>query len=113
MRITARSAARGGEEAVGDVDGDALLALGRQAVDQQREVELAAARTELARIGGELRQLVIEHHLRFVQQSADEGRLAVVHRAAGDEAQQALALVRAQARADIRGERGGRGGHQK
>jgi hypothetical protein len=29
----------GGEEAVGDVDGDALLALGAQAVDEQREVD--------------------------------------------------------------------------
>ena len=28
-----------GEEAVGDVDGDALLALGLQAVQQQREVD--------------------------------------------------------------------------
>ena len=33
----------GGEEAVGDVDGDALLALGAQPVEQQREVELLAA----------------------------------------------------------------------
>ena len=38
----------GGEEAVGDVDGDALLALGGQAVDQQREVELVALRADLA-----------------------------------------------------------------
>ena len=29
----------GGEEAVGDIDGDALLALGGQAVDQQREID--------------------------------------------------------------------------
>ncbi len=38
----------GGEVAVGDVDGDALLALGREAVDQQREIELAALRAEAA-----------------------------------------------------------------
>ena len=31
-----------GEEAVGDVDGDALLALRLQAIDQQREIEIAA-----------------------------------------------------------------------
>ena len=37
----------GREEAVGDVDGDALLALGREAVDEQREVELAALRADL------------------------------------------------------------------
>jgi hypothetical protein len=29
----------GGEVAVGDIDGDALLALGLQAVDQQRQVD--------------------------------------------------------------------------
>ena len=33
----------GGEEAVGDVDGDALLALGGEAVDQQGEIDLVAA----------------------------------------------------------------------
>jgi hypothetical protein len=37
----------GAEEAVGDVDRDALLALGGQAVDQQREVDLAALRAPL------------------------------------------------------------------
>jgi hypothetical protein len=35
-------AAVGGEEAVGDVDRDALLALGGQAVDQQREIDVLA-----------------------------------------------------------------------
>jgi hypothetical protein len=41
----------GGEEAVGHVDRDALLALGGQAVDQQREVDLAALRADLLRVG--------------------------------------------------------------
>jgi hypothetical protein len=36
------------------------------------------------------RQLVLEDHLGFVQQAADQRRLAVVHRAAGDEAQHVL-----------------------
>jgi len=35
-------AAIGGEEAVGDVDRDALLALGGESVDEQREVDIAA-----------------------------------------------------------------------
>ena len=34
------------EIAIGDVDGDALLALGGQAIDQQREIEIAALRAE-------------------------------------------------------------------
>jgi len=42
--------------------------------------------------------------LRFVQQPADERRLAVIDRPAGDETQQALALVRAQVRADVAGD---------
>ena len=37
-------ALRGGEEAVGDVDGDALLALGLEPVDQQREIDVVAGR---------------------------------------------------------------------
>jgi hypothetical protein len=80
--------ARGGEVAVGDVDGDALLALGAQAVGEQGEVDLpvgaVAARAGL-RDGVEL---VLEDRLRVVQQAADEGRLAVVDRPGGREAQE-------------------------
>ena len=79
---------RGGEVAVGHVDGDALLALGGKTVDQEGEVEGAALRARLSRIGGERRQLVVRHRTRVVQQAADQGGLAVVHRPAGDEAQQ-------------------------
>jgi hypothetical protein len=80
------------EEAVGHVDRDALLALGGQAVDQQREVESPpCVPTSSSRL--ERRELVLEQHLRFVQQAADQRALAVVDAAAGDEAQQALVLV--------------------
>jgi hypothetical protein len=41
--------------------------------------------------GGEL---VFEHHLGIVEQAADQGRLAVIDGAAGDEAEQVLVLVR-------------------
>ena len=47
---------RRGEVAVRDVDGDALLALGRQAVGEQRQVGLAAARCTPA-------ELVLQHGL--------------------------------------------------
>ena len=84
------------EVAVGDVDRDALLALGAQAVGQQRQVDLAVA----APLAGPLdrRELVLEDALRVVQQPADERALAVVDRAGGGEAQQvhlevALALA--------------------
>ena len=100
----------GREEAVGDVDRDALLALGREAVEQQREVELAALRADLLRVGLERRELVLEQHLRLVQQPADQRALAVVDAAAGDEAQQALALVRLQVGEDVLGDAGRRRG---
>ena len=51
---------RGGREvAVGDVDRDPLLALGAQAVGQQRQVERALAAAALARLRDVL-ELVLE-----------------------------------------------------
>ena len=76
------------EIAIGDVDRDALLALGRQAVDQQREIESVALRADRLAVGFEARELVVEDLPAVVQQPPDQGRLAVVDAAAGDEAQQ-------------------------
>ena len=61
-----------GERAVGDVDRDALLALGAQAVGEQREVE--PVDRALLDVG----ELVGQHGLGVVEQAADQGRLAVV-----------------------------------
>ena len=79
-------APRRGEVAVGDVDGDALLALGAQAVGQQRQVDLGVAAPAAGPLDGG--ELVLEDALRVVQQAADERALAVVDRAGGGEAQQ-------------------------
>jgi hypothetical protein len=92
----------GGEEAIGDIDGDALLALGGQAVDQQREVDRSALGADLLAVGLQSRKLVFEDHLAVVEQPADQGRLAVVDAAAGDEAQQRLVLVLVQVGVDVR-----------
>ena len=83
----------GGEEAIGDVDRDALLALGGEAVDQQREIDLLALRADALAVGFERGELVLEDHLGIVEQPADQRGLAVVDAAAGDEAQQRLVLV--------------------
>ncbi len=80
-------AARCREVAVGDVDGDALLALRAQAVGEQREIEHAGRGRSLA---FDRANLVVVYRLRVVQQPADEGRFAVVDRACGGEAQQVL-----------------------
>ncbi len=98
----------GVEIAVGDVDRDALLALGLQAVDEQREVDLlVAGRAPLAAVAGDRRELVLEDLLRVVQHAADQRALAVVHAAAGDEAQEPLGLVALQEVGEFLG------GHQK
>ena len=86
----------GAEESVCHIDGDALLALGGQAIDQQREIDLAVLGAVAARIGFQRRELVVEQQLGVVQQAADQRAFSIVHAAAGDEAQQILALVLAQ-----------------
>jgi sulfate adenylyltransferase subunit 1 (EFTu-like GTPase family) len=91
----------GAEVAVGDVDGDALLALGVQAVEQQRIVDVLALRAVASRIARQGGELVIEKILRLVQQAADQRALAVVHAAAGDEAQARLRLVLGQVTGDV------------
>jgi hypothetical protein len=101
----------GGEEAVGDIDGDPLLALGGEAVDQEGEIDRPALRADLAGIRLQRRQLVLEDHLRIVEQPSDQGRLAVVHRPAGDEPQQPLGLMRRQIPLDIRRDEIGGVGH--
>jgi hypothetical protein len=91
----------GVEIAIGDVDRDPLLALGLQAVDEQREIHFAPGRAPLAAVRGHRGELVLEDLLRVVQQAADQRALAVVHAAAGDEPQQALGLVPSEKLAEL------------
>jgi len=91
----------GGEEAVRDVDGDALLALGGEAVEQEREVELVALGADTLGVDFERSELILEEELRRIEQPADERALAVVDAAARDEAQQALVLVRVEVGEDV------------
>ena len=77
---------RRGEVAVGDVDRDALLALGPQAVGEQREVGVVVAAVGAGALDG--LELVLEDRLGVVEQPADERRLAVVDGAGGGEAQE-------------------------
>ncbi len=80
------TASRRHERAVGDVDRDPLLALGAQAVGEQREVDVPVAAALARRL--DVLELVDEDLLRVEEQPADQGRLAVVDRAARDEPQQ-------------------------
>ena len=77
---------RRGEVAVGDVDGDALLALGPQPVGEQGQVGVLVA--PLAADALDRLELVLEDGLGVVQEPADERALAVVDRAGGGEAEE-------------------------
>ena len=74
----------GREVAPGDVDGDALLALGLQAVGELRQIGLAAAR--------DAGQVVLQHRPAVHQQAPDQCALAIIDGAAGDEAQGGLGV---------------------
>ena len=75
-----------GEVAVGHVDGDALLALGAEAVGQEGQVDLVVAAGRAGALDG--LQLVLEDALGVVEQAPDERGLAVVDRAGGGETKQ-------------------------
>jgi hypothetical protein len=82
------------EIAIGDVDGDLLLALGLQPVDQKRKVERpcpSGAREALAVLGR--LDLVLEDEMRIVEEPADQRALAVIDAAASEEAQQAAIFL--------------------
>ena len=89
------------EEAVGHIDGDPLLTLRRQTVDQQCEVELAPLGADLLRVRLEGRQVVLEDQLRVVEQPAYERALPVVHTPAGDETEHCLLVVALQVGIDV------------
>jgi hypothetical protein len=82
-----------GEEAVGHVNRDALLAFGGKTVDEQSEIDFLALRAVAPAVGLQRRELIFEDLLRFVQQPSDQRRLAVVDAAAGNEPQQLLFLL--------------------
>ena len=72
----------------GDVDGDALLALGLKAVEQQAEIDLLAVDLAVMRGERDGRALIVGDACRVPQQPADQGRLAVIDRAAGQQPDQ-------------------------
>ena len=84
----------GGKIAVRDVDGDALFALGAQAVGEQREVHGAGG--FIHGCFGDGRELVLVHSFGVVEQAADQRGFSVVDAAAGEEAEQVLFFLPAQ-----------------
>jgi hypothetical protein len=66
----------GREVAIGNIDGDALLAFGAQAISQQRKVQHAGRGRAFA---FDSAYLVVVDTLRIVEQAADQGRFAIVY----------------------------------
>jgi hypothetical protein len=79
-------APRRGKVPIRDIDGDALLALGCQTIEQQREVELPIAGARFPRGRGQRFELILEQQFAVVEQPADECRFAVMDRAASGRA---------------------------
>ena len=103
----------GREEAIGDIDGDALLALGGQSIDQKGEIDLAALGADALGVRLQSRHLIFEDHFGIIKQPPDQGGLAVIDTAAGDEAEQALMLMLQQIGVNIGADEIRDVGHQK
>ena len=82
----------GFEEAPGDVDRDALLALGHEPVEQQREVEIALRHTAFAVIE-QARELVLVDAVGVVEDSPEQRGFAVIDAAARQQAKLRLGLL--------------------
>lgn len=91
----------GREIPVRNVDGDSLLALGSEPVEQERQVQLVALCADPPRVRVERGQLVLEDETGLIQQPPNQRALAVVDAAACDEAEQLLVLVRLEIRAVV------------
>jgi hypothetical protein len=77
------------EVTVGDIDGDALVALGLETVEKQREIDVTILRSHASRVGLERCELIFEQQLRLIQEPSDQRALPVIDAAARDETQQA------------------------
>jgi hypothetical protein len=82
------ASARRLEIAPSDVDGDALLALGLEAVEQQTEIDLLAVDGTVLRGERDCRALILGDASGIPQEAADQRRLAIIDRAAGEQLDQ-------------------------
>ncbi len=83
----------GGEEAIGNVNSNALFALRLQSIQEKGVVYLAILGADALAFRRQSGKLVFEQQFRIPQQAADKGALAIVHAAAGDEAKKVLLFL--------------------
>ncbi len=73
--------------AVGDVDRNALFALGLEPIDEKGEVDIVAVGAVAPRVAFEGREVIVVDEALFIEKPPDEGRFAIVDGAAGDQPQ--------------------------
>ena len=83
----------GREIAIGHVDGDALLALGFQAIEQKGVIDVVARVAHPLAVALQGVQLVLINLLAIEKKSANQGRLAVIDGASREETEQILLFV--------------------
>jgi hypothetical protein len=92
-----------------------LLVAGHVGDDESAPVggKEAVCDIELLRVGLGRRERILVEHLRLVDEPPDKRALAIVHAAAGHEAQHALVLVHREVFQDVQVDRVGNVRHQK
>ena len=79
---------RGTKKAVGHIYGNALLAFCLKPIHQQCKVNILTHRAVFAAILRDGGERIIHNQAAVIQQAPDQRRFAVIHRTAGQEAQQ-------------------------
>ena len=93
-------APRGGDVAVGNVDGDAPLALGAETIGKEGEIKDAGAGASLA---FDRADLIFVDAAGVVEETADEGRLAIVDGAGSGEAEEVFRALGSEEGFDLEG----------
>src|SRR5215831_1811835 len=79
------------EEPVGHIDRNSLLPLVFQSVQQEREVQVAPGCAKPARFALQRGELIVQDQRAVVEEPADQSRLAVIDRSAGQKAEKIFA----------------------
>ena len=83
----------GAEITVSDINSNALFPLGLKAVHQQCQVQFFAGGAHFCAVSFQAGHVIFIDHLGVMQQPANQRALAVIHAAAGEQAQEFLVLV--------------------
>jgi translation elongation factor EF-G len=113
LSTLANDSRKHGTTGAGEID-YALLLDGLEAEREQGiTIDVAALGADFFGVLFQRRQLVLEDHLRIIEQAADQRGFAVIDAAAGDEPQQALVLVGVEVGEDVLFDQRRNVGHQK